>query len=106
MILEKLLNARDHLKSQAQIWAQEARTQKGIVLGILRDLGLPLRDWEAESNVRDLVTTLRTDLRDTLTLLRDCKPAVFSWNEYDLYVRVSTHLERLDPQPPNTDPGF
>lgn len=69
--LDKLLDTLSHLKQQAQIWAQEARTQKSIVLGILRELGLPLRDWEAETRVANMVATLRKDLVDGLELLRE-----------------------------------
>lgn len=69
--LDKLLDTLSHLKQQAQIWAQEARTQKSIVLGILRELGLPLRDCEAETRVANLVATLRKDLLDGLELLRE-----------------------------------
>jgi len=94
-----LERVRDNLKLQAKVWAQEARTQQGIVLGILREFGLPLRDWQAETNVREHVAKLRTDLADTLKLLRDSTPALFSWNDGNLYMRVHAHLERLDPQP-------
>lgn len=102
----RLERVREHLKLQAQIWAQEARTQRSIVLGILRELGLPMRDWEAEPNVRGKVGEIRRDLATTLALLRECTPALFSWNDADLYMRVHAHLERLDPQPASTEIPF
>lgn len=38
---------KDNAVQQAQIWAQEARTQSETVLSILRYFGLPERDYEA-----------------------------------------------------------
>ena len=35
----------EKLKLEAQIWAQEARTQKGIVMDICQRLGIRLGDW-------------------------------------------------------------
>jgi hypothetical protein len=44
---QRLHAAKDNAVLQAQIWAQEARTQRATVLEILRYFGLPERDWEA-----------------------------------------------------------
>jgi len=45
--IEQLTNDKSNVIQQAEIQAQEARTQKSIVLSILKTLGLPLRDYEA-----------------------------------------------------------
>lgn len=55
--------ARDNAIQQARTWAQEARTQRGIVLGILRELGLPEVDWNAERLVVEHVEKLELELR-------------------------------------------
>jgi hypothetical protein len=44
---ERLEAAKDNAVLQAQIWAQEARTQRATALDILRYFGLPEHDWEA-----------------------------------------------------------
>jgi hypothetical protein len=44
--LVRLQTAIEHVRQQAGIWKQEARTQCGIVRRILETLGLPTNDWE------------------------------------------------------------
>jgi hypothetical protein len=46
--IERLATAKSHVILQAQIWHMEAVTQRDGVIGILRRLGLPERDWEAK----------------------------------------------------------
>lgn len=46
-------NGKENVIQQAQIWAMEAKTQKAIVISILRSLGLPEHDWEAERLVAE-----------------------------------------------------
>jgi hypothetical protein len=56
------LAARDNAVQQARIQAQEARTQRSIVMGILRELGLPEQDWNAERLVVEHVEQLEHEL--------------------------------------------
>lgn len=46
------MSDKDSAVQQAQVWAQEARTQRAIVLSILRYFGLPERDYEALSLIK------------------------------------------------------
>lgn len=54
--------ALEHVRQQASMQAQEARTQRSIVIGILRRLNLPLEDWNAESHVADKCAALTRKL--------------------------------------------
>lgn len=54
--------ALEHVRQQARMQAQEARTQRSIVLGILRVLGLPLEDWSAGAHVVGKFSTLTRQL--------------------------------------------
>lgn len=57
-LIANLERARDNAIQQARVHAQEARTQRGIVLGILRELGLPEEDYNAERLVVEYVEAL------------------------------------------------
>jgi hypothetical protein len=46
--IDHLAAAKSHLIQQAQIWHDEAKTQRATVLDILRHFGLPENDWEAK----------------------------------------------------------
>ena len=59
--VERLGTDKAFAVQQAQINAQEMRTQRAIVLGILRGLGLPLRDYEAERLVLAEFAKLREE---------------------------------------------
>lgn len=50
--------AKDNAVQQARRWAQEARTQRAIVLDILRYFGLPERDWEALRLIRQHIEAI------------------------------------------------
>lgn len=50
---ERARAARSNAVMQAQIWAQEARTQRSIVQEILQILGIRCGDWEATAKVRE-----------------------------------------------------
>lgn len=67
--------ARDAAVAQARTWAQEARTQRGIVVGILRELGLPLVDYNAERLVVEHVEKLEamaTALQNEVKRVTEC----------------------------------
>ena len=49
---QRLEAAKDNAVLQAQIWAQEARTQRATVQEILHYFGLPEHDWEALHLIR------------------------------------------------------
>jgi hypothetical protein len=78
--------ARDNAVQQARIHAQEARTQRGIVIGILRELGLPPQDYNAERLVVEHVEQLEhqieairvTRLRE-LELMAEASPCPAGW---------------------------
>ena len=50
---------KENAVQQAQIWAQEARSQRATVLGILKALGLPEQDYNAERLVLSHVGAMR-----------------------------------------------
>jgi hypothetical protein len=52
---------KDNAVQQAQQWAQEARTQRETVLSILRYFGLPERDYEALTLIRQKVESVAAD---------------------------------------------
>ncbi len=90
---ERLSTKASHLEQNAACQAQEARTQRAIVLEILHDHGLPLRDWEARGAVAGLVADLRAKLSAAageLDLLKTCgiievavrNPNVASYTEH------------------------
>lgn len=56
--------AREAAVQQARQHAQEARTQRGIVIGILRELGLPEEDWNAERHVLEAFDKLQAELAE------------------------------------------
>ena len=60
--VERLKAKADNLTRQTQCQAQEARTEKSIVLEILHGLGLPMKDWEAVSNVVGYVKGIQAKL--------------------------------------------
>jgi hypothetical protein len=51
-LAESLRGLKDNAVQQAQMWAQEARTQRATVLEILRYFGLPEHDYEALSLIK------------------------------------------------------
>jgi hypothetical protein len=61
------MSDKDNAVQQAQIWAQEARTQRAIVLSILRYFGLPERDYEALT----LIQEKDGDMRAAMLKARD-----------------------------------
>ncbi len=48
--------AKENAIQQAKQWAQEAKTQRSTVISILRMMGLPENDYEAESLVREYIS--------------------------------------------------
>lgn len=60
-LIARAESAREAAVQQARQHAQEARTQRGIVLGILRELGLPEEDYNAERLVLEHVEKLKAD---------------------------------------------
>lgn len=44
---------------QASMWAQEARTQKAALHGVMHELGLPAHDWEAVTLVRSAIAQIK-----------------------------------------------
>lgn len=55
------MSDKDSAVQQAQVWAQEARTQRAIVLSILRYFGLPERDYEALSLIKAKVEAVASE---------------------------------------------
>jgi hypothetical protein len=51
---------KENVVQQARQWAQEARMQRSTVIGILKALGLPERDWEAQSLVLAHVASIKS----------------------------------------------
>jgi len=68
LVVIDLTSERDRLQSdkanliqQAEIQAQEARTMKSIVIGILTDLDLPQKDYEARSSIAQKFSRLQSE---------------------------------------------
>lgn len=55
------MSDKENVVQQAQMWAQEARTQRAIVLSILRYFGLPERDYEALSLIQAKVEAVAAE---------------------------------------------
>lgn len=58
-------NAKENAIQQAQIWAMEAKTQRAIVISILKALGLPEHDWEAQRLVLEKFDALAQQPSET-----------------------------------------
>lgn len=59
--VEQLQKERDQLKQEAQIHAQEARTQKSIVHEIYQALGIQKGDWNGAVPVAELFDQLKKE---------------------------------------------
>lgn len=61
------MSDKENAVQQAQIWAQEARTQRAIVLSILRYFGLPQQDY----NALTLIAEKDSQMREAMLKARD-----------------------------------
>lgn len=68
---DRLQSDKANLIQQAEIQAQEARTMKSIVIGILTDLDLPQKDYDARSNIAQKFSRLQSECGSLRKLLGD-----------------------------------
>ncbi len=89
-----LRTVKDHAVREAQIHAQEARTQRSIVIGILSDLSLPEIDYAAQGLVAEYVAALRKQNSElALQVLADEGQAM---GEYDAPIAVAPSEESIE----------